>query len=239
MDRQLARQVVGVHVDKLALAADAADLARVPVGHAEAAPLVAHEPVEADAAPGAQVHRELLGPLDLRRGGQALRGVLLGEDAVHGSAVAPGLPGAPLERLGVQVGGVVELAPGREVALDVGDQPLDLALRERMVRLAEPRPEPDARHEGRVVHLPDRPALDVAPGRDAPHVVRQDVIRHAHDHEGVDHAYEEVLLPGVREELDVGRSAMVAHHREARYLCLLYTSPSPRDPKTSRMPSSA
>ena len=24
-----------------------------------------------------------------------------------------------------------------------------------------------------------------------------------------------------------------------RYICLLYTSPSPRDPKTSRMPSSA
>ena len=26
---------------------------------------------------------------------------------------------------------------------------------------------------------------------------------------------------------------------DAAYLCLLYTSPSPRDPKTSRMPSSA
>ena len=144
--------------------------------------------------------------------------MLLGGDAVHGPAVAPGLPGAPLECLGVQVGGVAELAPGREVALDIGDQPLDLALRERMVRLAESRLEPDARHEGRVVHLPDRLALDVAPRRDAAHVVRQDVFRHAHDHEGVDHAYEEVLLPGVREELDVARSAMMAHHREARYL---------------------
>ena len=27
--------------------------------------------------------------------------------------------------------------------------------------------------------------------------------------------------------------------QEAYYSCLLYTSPSPRDPKTSRMPSSA
>ena len=26
---------------------------------------------------------------------------------------------------------------------------------------------------------------------------------------------------------------------DVRYFCLLYTSPSPRDPKTSRMPSSA
>ena len=32
-----------------------------------------------------------------------------------------------------------------------------------------------------------------------------------------------------------------AYHRDGSvfYTCLLYTSPSPRDPKTSRMPSSA
>ena len=27
--------------------------------------------------------------------------------------------------------------------------------------------------------------------------------------------------------------------KQLNYICLLYTSPSPRDPKTSRMPSSA
>lgn len=34
----------------------------------------------------------------------------------------------------------------------------------------------------------------------------------------MDHVYEEVLLLGAREELDVARLAMMAHHREARHL---------------------
>ena len=41
---------------------------------------------------------------------------------------------------------------------------------------------------------------------------------------------EKMLLKSV---VGYGLAAMVA------YICLLYTSPSPRDPKTSRMPSSA
>ena len=32
---------------------------------------------------------------------------------------------------------------------------------------------------------------------------------------------------------------LVQAQEEMNYICLLYTSPSPRDPKTSRMPSSA
>ena len=32
---------------------------------------------------------------------------------------------------------------------------------------------------------------------------------------------------------------LVRHEQGAVHACLLYTSPSPRDPKTSRMPSSA
>ena len=38
--------------------------------------------------------------------------------------------------------------------------------------------------------------------------------------------------------LDVRKPAAEGQERTA-YFCLLYTSPSPRDPKTSRMPSSA
>ena len=40
----------------------------------------------------------------------------------------------------------------------------------------------------------------------------------------------------IEEHLDM---LMVCHHLDKSIPCLLYTSPSPRDPKTSRMPSSA
>lgn len=80
---------------------------------------------------------------------------------------------------------------------------------------AEPRPESDACHERGVVGLPDRLALEVASNHDALHVVREDVFGHPHHHEGVDHADGQVLLARVREELDVARAAVVAHHREA------------------------
>ena len=38
------------------------------------------------------------------------------------------------------------------------------------------------------------------------------------------------------QQLKTQRDAVILAHY---YVCLLYTSPSPRDPKTSRMPSSA
>ena len=41
---------------------------------------------------------------------------------------------------------------------------------------------------------------------------------------------------------DLPKSKMgidIENNYEPHYICLLYTSPSPRDPKTSRMPSSA
>ena len=39
--------------------------------------------------------------------------------------------------------------------------------------------------------------------------------------------------------LEPGKAVEVFERDENGFLCLLYTSPSPRDPKTSRMPSSA
>ena len=33
--------------------------------------------------------------------------------------------------------------------------------------------------------------------------------------------------------------SQLKEHHVTQWICLLYTSPSPRDPKTSRMPSSA
>ena len=40
-------------------------------------------------------------------------------------------------------------------------------------------------------------------------------------------------------QLSIGERLAELTHNEAAYVCLLYTSPSPRDLSTSRMPSSA
>ena len=55
--------------------------------------------------------------------------------------------------------------------------------------------------------------------------------------------YLETILV-LQKKLGMVRSVDVARHMEVSkpsvcHACLLYTSPSPRDPKTSRMPSSA
>ena len=42
-----------------------------------------------------------------------------------------------------------------------------------------------------------------------------------------------------REKKTIGFSGNVILKQGSSYFCLLYTSPSPRDPKTPRMPSSA
>ena len=43
----------------------------------------------------------------------------------------------------------------------------------------------------------------------------------------------------LRHILEVGHDALLEHATATLYICLLYTSPSPRDLSTSRMPSSA
>ena len=45
-------------------------------------------------------------------------------------------------------------------------------------------------------------------------------------------------LYAAKKVISYGADSVTIHLREDRS-CLLYTSPSPRDPKTSRMPSSA
>ena len=49
----------------------------------------------------------------------------------------------------------------------------------------------------------------------------------------------EQTLADVRQDLTILYIEMLKLKRELSTTCLLYTSPSPRDPKTSRMPSSA
>ena len=69
---------------------------------------------------------------------------------------------------------------------------------------------------------------------------RWDYLSLAPQHEAVELA----LRPGVRRGPSGVAADVVLSDKEWRgvrplHVCLLYTSPSPRDPKTSRMPSSA
>lgn len=212
---ELAREVGAVDVQHVPLAAHAALAPLVPPRHAEPAPLVADEAVEGYLPPRAQVELDVGDAFKPVAGGKARLPVLSGRRACRSTAPPAGLGGAPRERLLVEAGYVGEIPAGQEVLLHEADQPLHLALRVGVARLAEPRLEADAAHEGVVVGLPDGAPVSVPPGDDAPHVVGEHVGGNPHEHEGVDHPYEEVLLSRVREELDVGGTAVVAHHREA------------------------
>ena len=66
--------------------------------------------------------------------------------------------------------------------------------------------------------MPDGLAFEVAVQDDALHVVREHVCWNAEAFEAVNHPDEEVLLLGIREELDVAGTAMVAGHDKARTL---------------------
>ena len=122
---------------------------------------------------------------------------------------------APPPRLLVELRDVRELPALEEALLHEPYEALDLALRPWMPGPAEPRPEADGVHERLVVLLPDGIAICIPPDDYALHVVREHPVRDTELHEAMQHAYEEVLLPCVREELDVGRAAVVAGHREA------------------------
>ena len=75
VDTKLPREVLAVYVQALALAADSAHASVVPVRHAEAASLVAHESARRDAASGTEVHGDLVTDRKRARGGQALAAV--------------------------------------------------------------------------------------------------------------------------------------------------------------------
>ena len=216
MAHDLPREVEVVHVEAAALAAHPALLPLVPVRHAEAPSLEAHEAVEGYPAPRAQVELRRLGVRDVVGVGHACAGVFLGRHEVLGPPVPARLSVAPQQRVLVEPREVAEPVSGEHVALHVPDEPLDLALRVRVTRLAQAGLEPDAVHERRVLGVPHGAPPRVAPGHDRPHVVGQDLVRDAHAGEGVQHADEEALLPRVGEELDVEGAAVVAAHREAR-----------------------
>ena len=46
-------------------------------------------------------------------------------------------------------------------------------------------------------------------------------------------------IESITANIDALKADLKAKKAELKSICLLYTSPSPRDPKTSRMPSSA
>jgi hypothetical protein len=110
---------------------------------------------------------------------------------------------APRERLPVQLLERIELDPGPEVALDETDRRLDLALRLRPIRTANPRNEAVIASE--VQHLRMKAGLPVDPVHDHRlHVVRQHRLRHpAEELERMHHAVQQRLRILPLGELDI------------------------------------
>ena len=213
--RQLASHVIRACMQVATLATGSADATFVPVRHAGAPAPVAREAVEGDPPRRAQVELCAACRGKVVRGRQAPGPVLPGRHAGAGAAVPAGLLRAPEQRLlvGARDAGV---APAREEALPrETHEPLDLASREGMPGLARARREPYALHERLILAIPDGPALGVATGSDAGHVVGENELGDAEDHEGAEHPDKQVLLPRIGEEVDVGHAAMVAYHAEA------------------------
>lgn len=130
--------------------------------------------------------------------------------------VVPAVPlQAPAASLDVEVRQFHEDPSRKEVFLHGPDEPLRRPFGEWVPRPAELRLETDRVHEPLVVLLPDRAPASRAPDNDALHVVGEDVSGDAHHLECMDHADEQVLLPGVREELHGAHATVVADHHEA------------------------
>ena len=213
--RQPAGHVIRACMQVATLATGSADATFVPARHAEAPALVAREAVERDPPRRAQAELCAACRGKVVRGRQAPGLMLLGRHAGAGAAVPAGLPRAPEQRLLVGARGA-GVAPAREEALPrETHEPLDLASREGMPGLARARREPYALHERPMLAIPDGPALGVATGSDAGHVVGGSGLGDAEDHEGAEHPDKQVLLPRIGEEVDVGHAAMVACHAEA------------------------
>ena len=215
MGDELAGEVVAAYVHHAPLPVHPALAAAVPVGHAVAVPLEAHEAVEGDLPARAQIPLDL--GRDLERPGvrRARRLVLAHRDACRRAPPAASLFGAPEGGLPVEGVKVAEGPSREEVPLHEADEPLHLALRVGVARPAQLGAEADGAHELGVVGLPDGPAVGIAADDHALHVVGKHGRGHAQRRERVQHSDEEVLLARVREELDVGAPAMVADHGEA------------------------
>ena len=72
-------------------------------------------------------------------------------------------------------------------------------------------------------------------------IINQDFILDGIDKEILSYLTENARTPILEIARNMGASGASIHQRVRKLedACLLYTSPSPRDPKTSRMPSSA
>ena len=93
----------------------------------------------------------------------------------------------------------------------------------------------DLRKAGLKATLPRLKILEVLQQNKQDHLSAEDVYRKLLDNE------EDIGLATIYRVLSQFEDAglVIRHHFEDGHACLLYTSPSPRDLSTSRMPSSA
>ena len=139
----------------------------------------------------------------------------------HRPVVSTILPVAPFQRLPVQVSNMVEYPAGEKVVFHKSHQALYLAFGEGVAGFAEFCLKTKGLHEGLIVLLPDRMALQITVQHDAFHIVRQDHSGHPHILKGMDHPNKQVFLLGVWEKLNIALAAVVADHSEAcRTVCV-------------------
>lgn len=134
---------------------------------------------------------------------------------VHRPVVSTILSVSPFHRLPVQVGYMVEYSAGKEIVFHKPHQALYLTFGKGMAGFAELCLKTKSLHEGLVVLLPDRMALQIPVQHDAFHIVSQDEFGHPHVLKGMDHSNEQVFLFGVGKKLNVALAAVVADHSEA------------------------
>ena len=139
---------------------------------------------------------------------------------------------APLQCFKVKIGYVTKDPICQKVCLYISYKTFDLSFGKRVAGLAQFCFKPDGIHKHFIVFLPYRMPVLVSSNNNTLHVICQNILRYSHIFEGVEHADKQILLFGIRKELDIPFSAMVADHSKtscsivsARTVLHMYEAP--------------
>ena len=115
----------------------------------------------------------------------------------------------------VQIRDVPEHPTQQKVFFYEPNQPFYFPFGKRVPWLTKLRAEACGFHEGLVVLLPDRIAVEIPVEDNTFHVVRQHILGNAHIGKAVEHPNKEAFLLGIGKELNVTLSTVMAHHGKA------------------------
>ena len=123
---------------------------------------------------------------------------------------------APFQDGLVQICYIPEGPAHQEIVLHKAYQTLHLSLGKRMPGFAELCLESNGGHECLIIFVPQRMPFQIPAVHNTAHIVGQHRLRDPHIFKGMKHTDEQVFLLGVRKELHIPLSAMVADHCKAR-----------------------